>query len=69
MNDLEKYFMNNTGNLINKWKHYFDIYDRHFKRFRNKDIHVLEIGVYHGGSLFMWKMPRLTYNVLITGMI
>ena len=55
MNDLEKYFMNNTGNLINKWKHYFDIYDRHFKRFRNKDIHVLEIGVYHGGSLFMWK--------------
>jgi hypothetical protein len=55
MNDLEEYFENNTGNLIHKWKHYFDIYDRHFCGFRNKDINVLEIGVSHGGSLQMWK--------------
>ena len=55
MNDLEKYFIKNTGNLIHKWKHYFDIYDRHFRKFRNKDVHVLEIGVSHGGSLHMWK--------------
>ena len=55
MNDLEKYFTNNTGNLIHKWKHYFDIYDRHFRKYRNKDVHVLEIGVYYGGSLCMWK--------------
>lgn len=54
-NDLEKYFRNNTDRLIHKWNHYFDIYDRHFNRFRNKEIVILEIGVSHGGSLQMWK--------------
>jgi SAM-dependent methyltransferase len=55
MNDLEKYFQNNQGNLINKWQHYFEIYDRHLSRYRNTDVHILEIGVRHGGSLQMWK--------------
>jgi hypothetical protein len=55
VNDLEKYFANNSGNLIHKWQHYFDIYDRHFSRFRGTEVHVLEIGVFHGGSLQMWK--------------
>jgi hypothetical protein len=35
--------------------HYFDIYDRHFARFRGREIVMLEIGIYHGGSLGMWK--------------
>jgi len=55
MNDLEKYFRENKGRLIHKWIHYFDIYEKHFSRFRNKDITILEIGVSHGGSLQMWK--------------
>ena len=55
MNELEQYFRQNDQRLISKWIHYFDIYDRHFSRFRNKKIVVLEIGVYHGGSLQMWK--------------
>ena len=56
MNDLEKYFRDNDKRLIHKWIHYFDIYDRHFSRFRNKkDLVILEIGVFHGGSLQMWK--------------
>jgi len=55
MNDLEKYFTDNKRNYLNKWKHYFDIYDKHFSRFRNRKVHILEIGVYHGGSLQMWK--------------
>lgn len=55
MNDLEKYFTENTGRLIHKWKHYFEIYDRHFSRFRGTDVHVVEFGVSHGGSLQMWK--------------
>jgi hypothetical protein len=55
MNDLEKYFTENTGRLIHKWKHYFEIYDRHFSRFRNTDVHIVEFGVCHGGSLQMWK--------------
>ncbi len=55
MNDLEKYFFENTDKLIHKWKHYFEIYDRHFSRYRGSPVHVVEFGVYHGGSLQMWK--------------
>ncbi len=53
--DLEKYFRNNNKRLIHKWNNYFDIYDRHFSRFRNKEVVLLEIGVSQGGSLQMWK--------------
>ena len=49
------YFYDNTGNLIHKWVHYFDIYDRHFSRFRNKEVIIVEFGVFQGGSLDMWK--------------
>ena len=55
MNDLEKYFAQNTGGEIFKWAHYFDIYDRHFSRFRGTAVHLVEFGVSHGGSLQMWK--------------
>ena len=54
-NPLEKYFYGNREHLIHKWLHYFDIYHRHFEKFRNKQITVLEFGVFHGGSLQMWK--------------
>ncbi len=55
MNDLEEYFTKNTGRLIHKWRHYFEIYDRHFSRFRGTNVHILEFGVSHGGSLQMWR--------------
>ena len=55
MNDLEKYFRENTGRLIDKWHHYFDIYDRYFSKFRDKEIVLLEIGLFQGGSLQMWR--------------
>ena len=55
MNDLENYFINNHKRLINKWMHYFDVYDRHFSTYRNKEIVIVEIGVSQGGSLQMWK--------------
>ena len=54
-NDLEKYFYNNTSRLVNKWKHYFEIYDRHFSKYRGKEIVFVEIGVFQGGSLQMWR--------------
>lgn len=55
MNDLEKYFTENPGRLMHKWMHYFEIYDRHFSRFRNTNLHIVEFGVSQGGSLQMWK--------------
>jgi hypothetical protein len=54
-NDLERYFRQNDKRLIDKWLHYFDIYDRHFSRYRNQEVVILEIGVSQGGSLQMWK--------------
>ncbi len=55
MNDLEQYFYNNPGRVIHKWRHYFEIYDRHFSRYRGRPVTIVEIGVYKGGSLQMWK--------------
>jgi len=55
MNNLEEYFKSNEKNSIHKWNHYFDIYDRHFSSFRNKEIVIVEVGVQNGGSLQMWK--------------
>ena len=54
-NPLLRYFLNNPGRLIQKWHHYFEIYHRHFEAFRGRSPVVLEIGVFHGGSLQMWK--------------
>jgi hypothetical protein len=54
-NPLWVYFQENQGRLIHKWHHYFDIYHNHFSRFRGREITLLEIGVFHGGSLQMWK--------------
>ena len=52
---LHRYFLNNGEKRLHKWLHYFDIYERHFERFRNRPIRMLEIGVHGGGSLNMWR--------------
>jgi hypothetical protein len=54
-NPLEEYFFHNPGRTIHKWHHYFEIYHRHFERFRGRSPVVVEIGVYQGGSLQMWR--------------
>lgn len=52
---LREVFDNHKGRMIDKWLHYFDVYDYHFSPFRNKPVRVLEIGIFQGGSLQMWK--------------
>jgi hypothetical protein len=53
---LEKYFENHLeGPGIWKWLHYFDIYHRHLKKFIGQEVNILEVGIYSGGSLGMWK--------------
>lgn len=54
-NPLTEYFRHNDRRLIHKWVHYFDIYHRHFARFRDTPCVVVEFGVAHGGSLQMWR--------------
>ena len=53
---------NNFKNLFYKSKlqsvklnSYFDIYESLFKEFKNKPITFVEVGIFGGGSLFMWK--------------
>jgi len=55
-NPLRLFFeAHKEGRGIWKWQHYFDIYDRHLHRFKDRAVRVLEIGIYSGGSLEMWR--------------
>jgi hypothetical protein len=49
-----KFFMKSKYNCI-KYTNYFKIYDKLFGEYRNKKIIFVEIGVFSGGSLFMWR--------------
>jgi hypothetical protein len=54
-NPIRAYFnVRRQGRGIWKWDHYFDVYHRHFSKFRGHKVTVLEIGIYSGGSLLMW---------------
>lgn len=55
LNDLERFFYGGQHRQLSKWLHYFEIYDRHFAKYRNKAPVVMEIGVFRGGSMQMWK--------------
>ena len=52
-NELFRIFEKDTN--VHKWHHYFDVYSRYFERYRDRPIRMLEIGVFRGGSLRMWK--------------
>lgn len=54
-NPFRAYFYGQHEHPLYKWDHYFDIYHRHFAAFRDRPIRFLEIGVYKGGSLDMWR--------------
>lgn len=55
LNSLEDFFFNRKHSGLYKVLHYFEAYDRFFSRFCGKDVVILEIGVFQGGSLQMWK--------------
>jgi hypothetical protein len=56
MNDFADFFWNKPKRFsLNKWHHYFDIYDRHFSKFKGKNPVIVEIGVQNGGSIEMWN--------------
>lgn len=54
-NRLEDFFFYEKHNPITKWWHYFEIYHQYFNKFVGGHINMLEIGVYKGGSLQMWR--------------
>lgn len=53
---LETYFDQNTeGPGIWKWRHYFPIYERHLAPLVGRDVTLVEVGIYSGGSMGMWR--------------
>jgi hypothetical protein len=52
--NLKKLFYK-SPNFSTKWTAYFPIYEEIFKKYQNKNITFVEIGVGLGGSLFMWR--------------
>jgi hypothetical protein len=55
MSDIERIFWSNDGPVVHKWLHYLPIYDRYLTKYRGTDVKMLEIGVYKGGSLHLWR--------------
>ena len=52
---IEAFNSRHRGAMI-KHDHFFDIYDSHLYHLKEKkDLKILEIGVYNGGSLYMWN--------------
>jgi hypothetical protein len=55
-NPLRTYFDSHVeGRGIWKWTHYFEVYHRHLSKFIGREVHIVEIGIFSGGSLDMWK--------------
>ncbi|SFQ94741.1 class I SAM-dependent methyltransferase [Poseidonocella sedimentorum] len=48
-------YCEHAGRVITKWHHYLPLYDRYFARFRGRPVRMLEIGVFKGGSLDLWR--------------
>lgn len=55
MGFFTEYIPRSGDKVLTKWAHYFDVYDRELKRYRREPVTFLEIGVFRGGSLPMWK--------------
>ena len=53
--DLMKFWLFAEHRCIDKWLHYFPIYEQWFSPYRGKKIVFVEIGVQNGGSIQMWR--------------
>ena len=60
MKTFQQLFDEHNGYGILKWSHYPEIYDKHFTKYRELPINILEIGILNGGSLQIWEkyFPR-----------
>ena len=52
---LTQLFLNKQGRTIDKWVHYIPVYERYLSQYRGTSFSMLEIGVFQGGSLELWR--------------
>ena len=64
-NEIKELFKN-SKNLTSKWSNYFKVYEDLFRKYKNKDITFVEIGIQNGGSLDIWR-KYFTKNSKIIG--
>jgi len=55
MNYFRNYISQTDDRMIMKMDHYLDIYDKLLRDWQGRDVSFLEIGVYKGGSIRMWR--------------
>ncbi|MBK5934531.1 methyltransferase family protein [Rhodovulum imhoffii] len=55
MSYFAEYLKRTDARAVSKWLHYFEVYGREFGRFRGRAPRFLEIGIWNGGSIPMWK--------------
>lgn len=55
METLQEIYNQHSGRLLNKWRHYLDIYDQYMPPYRRENAVILEFGIAHGGSLQLWR--------------
>jgi hypothetical protein len=48
-------FFSNEDEIVHKWLHYLPIYDKLFLPYVGSNVRFLEIGVFNGGSLRLWR--------------
>ena len=54
--DFEAFFDSRSqGRGVWKWRHYFEVYERHLRKFAGKRSRLVEVGVFSGGSIDMWR--------------
>ena len=53
--EISRLFFNHEGRLVDKWIHYLDVYECELPRFKDHSPTLIEIGIYQGGSLEMWR--------------
>lgn len=53
--DLERLFLDTQSPSVVKWLQYLPLYDRYFTAWRGKPVRMLEIGIFNGGSMALWR--------------
>ena len=54
MIEIEDIFFNKLNKRCDKWYPFFNVYEKHLSKFKNKPCNLLEIGIQKGGSLELW---------------
>ena len=55
--DMHRAFYGNTGPVVNKWRNYLEVYDRHLSKFKNTGVRLWpEIwSIRPGGGGQLWR--------------